>query len=193
MLKQRARRILSAADQFANAESLHLLMGSDFARSRVNDVFARVVEASRRAHRQTHFPVQIAGGLALARNRIVEMQTGEGKTLTAILPIALRALARKGCHVLTANDYLAERDAEFARPILEQLGITVGCIQARMDDYQRRDAYLYRVTVGDFSPTVPTDPYVPVLEHTVPQIMDSLRDEVASALSVREQVGSVEE
>ena len=76
------------------------------------------------------------------------MQTGEGKTLTAILPIAVRAMAGKGCHVLTSNDYLAKRDAEFAAPILEQLGLSVGYIQTEMEDSERADAYRRDVTYG---------------------------------------------
>ena len=82
-------------------------------------VFAHAVEASRRELGLIHFPVQVLGGLAILGGAIAEMQTGEGKTLTAVLPAALRAMSGKGCHVLTANDYLAQRDADLTQKELE--------------------------------------------------------------------------
>lgn len=115
---------------------------------RIDEIFAAAIEASRRIHSLVHYPVQVLGGLQLLRNRIVEMETGEGKTLTAILPIAVRAITGKGCHVLTSNDYLAKRDAEFALPILEQLGLTVGYIQTAMEDAERAEAYRCDMTYG---------------------------------------------
>ena len=81
---------------------------------------------------QRHYDVQMLGGIALFNGCIAEMETGEGKTLTATLPLYLHALAGKGAHLATVNDYLAERDAEWMRPIYEMLGLTVGVIQTQM-------------------------------------------------------------
>ena len=78
-----------------------------------------------------HFDVQILGGVALVNGSIAEMQTGEGKTLTATLPLYLHALAGKGAHLATVNDYLAHRDAEWMRPLYELLGLSVGVIQTK--------------------------------------------------------------
>ncbi len=113
--------------------------------------FALAIEATRRALGMTHFPVQVQGAIAIFQGRIAEMQTGEGKTLTAVLPAALRALAGQGCHVLTANDYLAQRDAELLQPVYNFLGLTVGCIHPGLADDARRSAYLCDVTYGTAS------------------------------------------
>ena len=110
------------------------------------EAYAMVREASRRARDQVHYPVQILGGIALFQGHIAEMQTGEGKTLTAVLPAFLHALTGLGCHVITANDYLAVRDAEFTAPIFERLGMSVGCIDARTKPDDRRRAYARDVT-----------------------------------------------
>ena len=87
------------------------------------------------------FDVQIIAGVGLHRRKLVEMQTGEGKTLAAVLPAALRALTGRGVHILTFNDYLARRDAAWMRPVYEALGFRVAAIQADMDLEARRDAY----------------------------------------------------
>lgn len=90
------------------------------------EAFATVREASKRVFEMRHFDVQLLGGMVLDSNRIAEMRTGEGKTLTATLPAYLNALTGKGVHVITVNDYLARRDAENNRPLFEFLGLTVG-------------------------------------------------------------------
>lgn len=107
-----------------------------------------VREASRRTIGLEPYPVQIVGGIALFEGGIAEMQTGEGKTLTAIMPTFLRGLAGRGCHVITVNDYLAHRDAEEMGPVYNALGLSVGCIQTPMETDERRDAYAKDVTYG---------------------------------------------
>lgn len=110
--------------------------------------FALVREASRRELGMSHFLVQIMGGISLFEGQITEMQTGEGKTLTAALPTFLHALSGLGCHVITTNDYLARRDAEFLGPVYERLGLTVGMVDASSTPDQRKKAYACDVTYG---------------------------------------------
>ena len=110
--------------------------------------FALVREASRRVHGQAHYPTQLAAGVVLASGGLAEMQTGEGKTLTALLPTFLYALAGRGCHVVTANDYLAQRDARFAGAVFKLLGLTVGCVSGEMPYEQRGPQYACDVTYG---------------------------------------------
>ena len=98
-------------------------------------------EAARRTIGQRPFDEQIVAGLAMAHGRIVEMQTGEGKTLAATLPVAFWALDGRGVHVLTFNDYLARRDAEWMGPIYRALGLSVGFVQRDMAPNERRRAY----------------------------------------------------
>ena len=112
------------------------------------DAFATVREAAIRTLGQRHFDVQIMGGVVLHRGKISEMGTGEGKTLVATLPVYLNALQGEGVHVITVNDYLASRDADWMGQIYRFLGLTVGCIQSRMDDHSRRSAYACDVTYG---------------------------------------------
>ena len=95
-----------------------------------------------------HFDVQMIGGVALHQGRIAEMRTGEGKTLVATLPLFLNGLTGRGVHVITVNDYLASRDAEWMGKIHTFLGLTVGCIQNDMDDVQRKEAYACSITYG---------------------------------------------
>jgi len=95
-----------------------------------------------------HFDVQLVGGIALHQGRIAEMATGEGKTLVATLPLYLNALAGDGCHLVTVNDYLARRDAEWVGHLLEYLGVSVGCIQSGMYPHERREQYAKDVTYG---------------------------------------------
>lgn len=108
--------------------------------------FATIREVSRRVTGMHPYPVQLIGGIVLHNGDVAEMRTGEGKTLTAVMPIYLNALSGKGVHVITVNEYLAARDAELNRPILEFLGITIGVILRDNNTQQKRDAYLQDVT-----------------------------------------------
>jgi len=110
--------------------------------------FALVREAGRRFLKMRHFDVQLIGGMVLHGGKISEMKTGEGKTLVATLPAALNALAGKGVHIVTVNDYLARRDAEWMSPLYKALGLTVGVIVHDLDDEQRRAAYGADLTYG---------------------------------------------
>jgi preprotein translocase subunit SecA len=112
------------------------------------EAFAVVREASRRATGMRHFDVQLIGGMVLHRGMIAEMKTGEGKTLVATLPAYLNAVAGRGVHVVTVNDYLAKRDTEWMGKIYRFLGLTVGCIQHDMDDMERKEAYGADITYG---------------------------------------------
>src|ERR1700674_5771814 len=110
--------------------------------------FATVREAGKRTLGQRHFDVQLIGGMVLHEGRIAEMKTGEGKTLVATLPVYLNALAGRGVHVVTVNDYLARRDAEWMGQIYKFLGLTVGVIVHGLDDAERKAAYDCDVTYG---------------------------------------------
>ncbi len=110
--------------------------------------FATVREASKRTLGQRHFDVQLIGGMVLHEGKIAEMKTGEGKTLVATLPVYLNALAGRGVHVVTVNDYLAKRDAEWMGQIYKFLGLTVGVIVHGLDDEQRKKQYDCDVTYG---------------------------------------------
>jgi preprotein translocase subunit SecA len=112
------------------------------------EAFATAREAARRAIGQRPFDVQLMGGIALHEGYIPEMRTGEGKTLTATLPIYLNALEGKGVHVVTVNDYLAERDANWMKPIYTLLGLSVGFIVSNLDDDTRRASYAADITYG---------------------------------------------
>jgi preprotein translocase subunit SecA len=110
------------------------------------EIFALAREASRRALGLDPFDVQLISGLAMARGRVAELPTGEGKTLAAVFPASLAALAGRGAHVLTFNDYLARRDAAWMGPLYERLGLTVACVQEGMGPAAKRAAYLADVT-----------------------------------------------
>jgi preprotein translocase subunit SecA len=110
--------------------------------------FALVREAGRRTLGMRHFDVQLIGGAVLHQGKISEMKTGEGKTLVATLPAYLNALTGKGVHIVTVNDYLARRDAEWMGPIYKMLGLSVGVIVHDLDDVQRRAAYAADITYG---------------------------------------------
>ncbi len=112
------------------------------------EAFATVREASKRVFGMRHFDVQLMGGMVLNNNQIAEMKTGEGKTLTATLPAYLNALTGRGVHIVTVNDYLAKRDAEWNRPLLEFLGLTVGCNLPGMSPPEKHQAYAADVTYG---------------------------------------------
>jgi preprotein translocase subunit SecA len=135
-LRERANELRGRARA---GENLHDLLPESFAITR---------EAARRALGQRHFDVQLIGGMVLHDGSIAEMKTGEGKTLTATLPAVLNALAGKGVHVVTVNDYLARRDAEWMRPVYEMLGLTVGVVQAGEQDELKHAAYAADITYG---------------------------------------------
>src|SRR5437667_4262941 len=112
------------------------------------EAFALCREAGRRTLNMRHFDMQLVGGMVLHEGKIAEMKTGEGKTLVATLPVYLNSLEGKGVHVVTVNDYLANRDASWMGPIYRLLGLSVGVIVHDLDDGERREAYACDVTYG---------------------------------------------
>src|SRR4030066_957475 len=112
------------------------------------EAFAVAREVSRRTLLMRPFDVQVIGGLVLHEGKIAEMKTGEGKTLAATMPLYLNSLEGRGCHVVTVNDYLAKRDAEWMGPIYKFLGLSVGVVVHGMDDDERRIAYHADITYG---------------------------------------------
>ena len=112
------------------------------------EAYATVREAAKRTLKQRHYRVQLIGGIILHQGRIAEMKTGEGKTLMATLPSYLNALEGEGVHIVTVNDYLAKRDAEWMGQIHEFLGLKVGVILNSMDKDERREAYACDITYG---------------------------------------------
>ena len=112
------------------------------------EAFAVVREGATRVLGMRHFDAQLMGGIALHEGRIAEMRTGEGKTLTATLPVYLNALSSEGVHVVTVNDYLAERDANWMRPLYEFLGLSVGVILSQQSPEVKKDAYAADITYG---------------------------------------------
>lgn len=114
----------------------------------IPEAFATVREASKRVFEMRHFDVQLIGGMILNDHKIAEMRTGEGKTLTATLPAYLNALTDRGVHIITVNDYLARRDAEWSRPLFEFLGMTVACNVAGMPPQEKRSAYQADILYG---------------------------------------------
>jgi preprotein translocase subunit SecA len=114
----------------------------------LEEVFAIVREGGKRALNMRHFDVQLIGGMVLHEGKISEMRTGEGKTLVATLPVVLNALTGRGVHVVTVNDYLAKRDAEWMGRLYTFLGLSVGCIQNQMQDAERQHAYGCDITYG---------------------------------------------
>src|ERR671930_1268760 len=126
----------------ANADSLRERARSgESLEELLPETFALVREVSRRRMNMRHFDVQMIGGMVLHDGSIAEMKTGEGKTLTATTAVVLNALAGKGVHVVTVNDYLARRDADWMRPIYEALGVSVGVIQSEERDDLKHAAY----------------------------------------------------
>ncbi|WP_454457330.1 preprotein translocase subunit SecA [Thauera phenylacetica] len=126
-------------ERVANGESLDALLP---------EAFAVVREAGKRVHGMRHFDVQLVGGMVLHNGKIAEMRTGEGKTLVATLPAYLNALSGRGVHVITVNDYLASRDAEWMGRIYGFLGLTTGCNLSRMSHDQKQAAYAADITYG---------------------------------------------
>ena len=134
-----AARTPALRQRLANGESLDDLLP---------DAFATVREAAKRTLGERPFDVQLMGGMVLHRGMIAEMKTGEGKTLCSTLPVYLNALTEKGVHVVTVNDYLAKRDAEWMGQIYHNVGLTVGCILPGMNDAERRESYNADITYG---------------------------------------------
>ncbi len=132
-------RTAAFRERLAKGETLDSLMV---------EAFATVREGAKRALGQRHFDVQLMGGMILHQGKIAEMKTGEGKTLVSTLAAYLNALPGKGVHIVTVNDYLARRDAEWMGQIYKRLGMTVGCVVHGLDDNQRRDAYASDITYG---------------------------------------------
>src|SRR5512135_2696330 len=126
-------------ERFAKGETLDQLLP---------EAFAVVREASKRTLGQRHFDVQLIGGMVLHDGKIAEMRTGEGKTLTATLAVYLNALAGKGVHVVTVNDYLARRDAQWMGSVYQFLGLSVGVIVHGLTDEERQASYGSDVTYG---------------------------------------------
>ncbi|SDK85059.1 protein translocase subunit secA [Modicisalibacter muralis] len=140
---------LSDADLQARTEQFReRLRGGETLDKLLPEAFATVREASGRVMGMRHFDVQLVGGITLHRGRISEMKTGEGKTLVATLAVYLNALPGKGVHVVTVNDYLARRDAEWMRPLYEYLGLSVGVIFSGQTTQQKREAYACDITYG---------------------------------------------
>ena len=138
-------------DDQLKARSLKLRLKArqgDSLNSLLVEAFALVREAAKRTVKQRHYDVQLIGGAAIHFRCLAEMETGEGKTLVATLPAYLNALAGKGVHVITVNDYLAQRDADWNTPIYQMLGLTVGTIQTGQPDPVRRAAYQCDITYG---------------------------------------------
>ena len=161
LLKRHRRTVLKINEMEAalqDVDDAQLRENADQCRARLGEgealdallpeVFALVREAARRTLDMRHFDVQLLGGIVLHEGGIAEMRTGEGKTLVATLPACLHALAGESVHVVTVNDYLARRDADWMRPIYELLGLGVGVIVQGLDGGQRREAYAAGVTYG---------------------------------------------
>ena len=114
----------------------------------LSEAFAAVREASRRTLGLRHFDVQLIGGMTLHQGKIAEMRTGEGKTLMATLPVYLNALPALGVHVVTVNEYLAQRDADWMRPVYGFLGLTVGVVKSGQSQEEKQAAYAADITYG---------------------------------------------
>ncbi len=126
-------------ERYRNGETLDSLLP---------EAFALVREAARRTLGERHYDVQLLGGIVLHQGKIMEMKTGEGKTLSSVTAAYLNSIPGKGVHVVTVNDYLAERDADWMRPVYDYLGVTVGSILSDMDNEARKNSYLQDITYG---------------------------------------------
>jgi len=151
LVNQLEQEIEALSDDELKQKSVYFRQQLDAGKS-LDDIlpeaFAVVREASKRVFKMRHFDVQMIGGIVLQSGRIAEMRTGEGKTLTATLPAYLNGLTGKGVHVITVNDYLAARDAEWNRPLFEFLGMTVGIAVSGLSHEQKQAAYHCDVTYG---------------------------------------------
>jgi len=134
-----AAKTVEFKERFAQGETLDQLLP---------EAFAVVREAAKRVLGERHYDVQMIGGIVLHEGKIAEMKTGEGKTLTSTAPVYLNALAGKGVHVVTVNDYLARRDVQWMGEVYRFLGLTTGCILHGLNDDERREAYGADITYG---------------------------------------------
>jgi len=148
-IEEQGSNLRSVQDQAISGQSKVLILRAQNT-SKLNDLlveaYALVREAARRVLGMRPFDVQLIAGIAMNEGKLAEMQTGEGKTLAAVLPAYLNGLMGKGVHILTFNDYLARRDAKWMGPIYEFLGLSVGCIQEGMSKAERQRAYFADVT-----------------------------------------------
>jgi preprotein translocase subunit SecA len=133
------RKTAEFRERYANGETLDEFLP---------EAFALVREAARRTLGERHYDVQLLGGIVLHQGKIMEMKTGEGKTLSSVTAAYLNAIPGKGVHVVTVNDYLAQRDADWMGPIYEYLGVSVGSVHAQMDNEARMQAYARDITYG---------------------------------------------
>jgi preprotein translocase subunit SecA len=147
-LEQGIASLDDAALQAKTAEFKSKLAAGQIMDEILPEAFAVVREASKRVMNMRHFDVQMVGGLALHQGKIAEMRTGEGKTLTATLPVYLNALTGKGVHVVTVNDYLAQRDAEWMSKLYNFLGLSVGINLSQMEHEAKKKAYNSDITYG---------------------------------------------
>ncbi len=147
-LEQSIGQLDDAALQAKTAEFKSRLAAGQSLDDILPEAFAVVREASKRVMKMRHFDVQLIGGLALHQGKIAEMRTGEGKTLTATLPVYLNALTGNGVHVVTVNDYLAQRDADWMATLYNFLGLTVGINLSQMDQEAKKKAYNSDITYG---------------------------------------------
>ncbi len=157
-LHSMADKVISLEPKYAKLSDEDLKLQTSFLKDRLKageklddilyDAFAVVREASFRVLKMRHYKVQIIGGICLHQGRVAEMKTGEGKTLVATLPAYLNALTDEGVHIVTVNDYLASRDAEWMGKVYKFLGLTVGVAVSGMDDDDKRKAYACDITYG---------------------------------------------
>ena len=148
-------KVIELEQKYASMSDEELRDQTDFLRTRLKagetlddilvDAFAVVREASYRVLKMRHYKVQIMGGICLHQGRVAEMKTGEGKTLVATLPAYLNALTGEGVHIVTVNDYLASRDAEWMGKVYKFLGLTVGVAISGMEDEDKKKALLHRL------------------------------------------------
>ena len=157
-LDRMADKVISLESKYVNFTDEELREQTNFLKTRLKsgdtlddilfDAFAVVREAAKRVLNMSHYKVQIIGGICLHQGRVAEMKTGEGKTLVATLPAYLNALTGEGVHIVTVNDYLAVRDAEWMGKVYKFLGLTVGVAVAGMEDDEKRKAYACDITYG---------------------------------------------
>ena len=147
-LEEQFQALSDAQLQAKTAELKELLAQGKTLDDILPQAFALVREGSKRSLKMRHFDVQLKGGMALHQGKIAEMRTGEGKTLTATLPVFLNALSGKGVHVITVNDYLAKRDAEWMSKVYNFLGLTVGINLSQMSHEEKQQAYGSDITYG---------------------------------------------
>jgi preprotein translocase subunit SecA len=177
-LKQQVTQSLEGADP---AEPAYKQRLPEAVEPALVPTFALVREAGRRKLNMRHFDVQLIGGIVLHEGKIAEMKTGEGKTLVATLPACLNALAGQGVHIVTVNDYLARRDAEWMAPIYRALGLTVGVITHDLDDAERRAAYAADITYGTNN------------EFGFDYLRDNMKYDLADCVQRRHHYGIVDE